>query len=128
MGDRLPIPSVQAPGDQFQKVPEWAKKKTPDDMRVGFEEESADLQLIPEKPKRPITSKPTGKHHVFTHFPKDPNCGVCKLTKTTRATSRTGPAARGDRSHFDAITADHKVLNGAASIRSRGEGSASDCI
>ena len=41
--------------------------------------------------KRPNTSMPTGKHNVFTHVPKDPNCAVCKLTKARRAPCRNRP-------------------------------------
>ena len=36
----------------------------------------------------------SGKHSIYTHFPKDRNCDVCKKTKTTRAPcrKRTGTA------------------------------------
>ena len=30
-----------------------------------------------------IVSQPGGNHNVFTHYLKDPNCGVCKKTRTT---------------------------------------------
>ena len=30
----------------------------------------------------------SGKHGVCTHFPKDPNCGICLKTKMTRASCR----------------------------------------
>ena len=30
----------------------------------------------------------SGKHSVFTHFPKDPNCDICLKTKITRASCR----------------------------------------
>ena len=33
---------------------------------------------------------------VFTRFPKDPNCEICKVTKSTRARSRTKRGARVD--------------------------------
>ena len=53
---------------------------------------------------------------VFTQFPKDPNCEVCKRTKTTRARFRIKPKKRVDgialSSTFeDLITADQKKLN-----------------
>ena len=35
----------------------------------------------------------------WTHVPQDPNCEVCKLTKTSRSPCRNRPAARGDRVH-----------------------------
>ena len=56
-----------------------------------------------------------GKHSVYTHFPKDRNCEICKRTKITRAPcrrqqwrSRAVPRAE---SFGDLITADHKVLS-----------------
>ena len=60
----------------------------------------------------------SGKHSVYTHFPKDPNCDLCLKTKITRATGTVVPRAE----HFgDLITADHKVLNqGSESRNSRG--------
>ena len=30
----------------------------------------------------------SGKHSVYTHFPKDPNCGICLKNKITRASCR----------------------------------------
>ena len=59
------------------------REKTPEDMRVNSEEESADLRGFAEKTKRPNTSKSTGEHNAFTHFPQDPICEVCKLAKAT---------------------------------------------
>ena len=53
-----------------------------------------------------------GKHSVFTHFPKDPNCDVCLKTKTTRASCRKRANAVMPRAeNFDDwIAADHKVV------------------
>ena len=38
----------------------------------------------------PITKRreDLGKHNVYTHFPKDRNCEICKRTKITRAPCR----------------------------------------
>ena len=100
-GDRLHFPDVQAPG---QKVPERhqtfeeglsgeptdshnvvveqpvvePKEKIPDDMRVSSEEESTALPLIAKRSKKSNTSKPIGRHSVFTHVLKDPDCEVVK--------------------------------------------------
>ena len=30
-----------------------------------------------------IASQPRGNHNVYTHYPKDPLCEVCKMTTTT---------------------------------------------
>ena len=54
-----------------------------------------------------------GKHSVYTHFPKDRNCDICKRTKITRAPCRRrngGAVPRADK-FGDLITADHKVLS-----------------
>ena len=37
---------------------------------------------------RPTKKKESRKHSMKTHFPKDPNCEVCKRTKITRAPCR----------------------------------------
>ena len=53
-----------------------------------------------------------GKHSVYTHFPKDRNCEICKRTKITRAPCRrrNGEAVPRAANFGDLITADHKVL------------------
>ena len=54
-----------------------------------------------------------GEHSVFTHFPKDRNCEICKRTKITRAPCRrrNGEAVPRAANFGDLITADHKVLS-----------------
>ena len=54
-----------------------------------------------------------GKHSVFSHFPQDRNCEICKRTKITRAPCRrrNGEAVPGPVNFGDLITADHKVLS-----------------
>ena len=52
-----------------------------------------------------------GKHSVYTHFPKDRNCEICKRTESTRAPCRRcidGAVPRAEN-FGDLITADHKV-------------------
>ena len=54
-----------------------------------------------------------GKHSVYTHFPKDRNCEICKRTKITRTPCRrrnSGAVPRAEK-FGDLITADHKVLS-----------------
>ena len=55
----------------------------------------------------------SGKHNVYTHFPKNPNCDTCLKTKITRASCRRRAGTVVPRAeHFgDLITADHKVLS-----------------
>ena len=54
-----------------------------------------------------------GKHSVYTHFPKDRNCEICKRTQITRAPCRRGNGEAVPRAENfgDLITADHKVLS-----------------
>ena len=64
-----------------------------------------------------ICSQPRENRTVFTHHPKDPNCEVCKKTKTTRARYRTKPKKRVDgiapsTKFGDLTTADHKKERG----------------
>ena len=53
------------------------------------------------------------KHSVYTHFPRDRNCEICKRTKMTRAPCRrrNGEAVPRAVNFGDLITADHKVLS-----------------
>ena len=53
------------------------------------------------------------KHSVYTHFPKDRNCEICKRTKITRAPCRrrNGEAVPRAVNFGDLITADYKVLS-----------------
>ena len=48
---------------------------------------------------------------MFTHFPKDRNCEVCRGTKITRApcSKRSGISIPRAEKFGDLITADHKV-------------------
>ena len=54
-----------------------------------------------------------GKHSVYTRFPKDRNCEICKRTKITRAPCRRRIGGAVPRAEIfgDFITADHKVLS-----------------
>ena len=66
-----------------------------------------------------------GKHSVYTHFPKDRNCEICKRTKITRAPCRRriGGAVLRAENFVDLITADHKVLSeGCESRKCEGDG------
>ena len=54
-----------------------------------------------------------GKHSVYTHFPKDRNCEICKRTKITRAPCRrrNDEAVPRAEKFGDLKTAEHKVLS-----------------
>ena len=55
----------------------------------------------------------SGKHSVYTHFPKDPNFDICIKTKITRACCRRRTATVVPRADIlgDLIIADHEVLS-----------------
>ena len=55
----------------------------------------------------------SGRHSVYTHFPKDPNCDICLRTKITRAScrKRTGTVVPRAENVGDLVTADRKILS-----------------
>ena len=54
-----------------------------------------------------------GKHSVYTHFPQDPNCEICKRTKITRAPCRrrNGRFEHRAENVGDLITVGHKIVS-----------------
>ena len=48
---------------------------------------SSSSHELPMEPRAKV-ERCSGKHSVFTHFPKDPNCEICIKTKITRASCR----------------------------------------
>ena len=73
-------------------------------------ESSSSSHELPSEPREKVAS---GKHSIFTHFPKDQNCDICLRTKITRAScrKRTGTVVARAGNFGDFITADHKVLS-----------------
>ena len=67
----------------------------------------------------PMRSEDVGKHSVYSHFPKDRICEICKRTKITRAPCRRrkGEAVPRADNFGDLITADHKVLSDTCESR-----------
>ena len=64
----------------------------------------------------------SGKHSIYIHFPKDPNCDICLRTKITMASCRrrAGTVVPRAENVSDLTTADHKVLSeGCASRHNR---------
>ena len=70
------------------------------------------LKKNPMEPRAKVEPG-SGKHRVYTHFPKDPNCDICLKTKNTNASCRrrTGTVVPRAEHFGDLITADHKVLS-----------------
>ena len=55
----------------------------------------------------------SGKHSVYTQFPKDPNCDICSKTKIMRASCRRRAGTVVPRAEIfgDLISMDHKILS-----------------
>ena len=83
------------------------------------ETQSKDVKTLPshshELPMEPRAKvEPgSGKHSVYTHIPKVPNCDICLKTKITRASCRrrAGTVVLRAEHIGDLITADHKFLS-----------------
>ena len=98
------------------EIPEWLQDFTEnlvdDEIPVqggSHVSSSHEVSLEPTTKRR----EDLGKHSVYTHFPKGPNCEICKRTKITRAPCRrrNGEAVPRAKNFGDLITADHKVLS-----------------
>ena len=97
------------------EIPEWLQ-----DFRKNLVDDEIPLQggshasSSHEASLEPTTKRreDLGKHSVYTHFPKDRNCEICKRTKITRApcSRHNGEAVPRAVNFGDLITADHKVL------------------
>ena len=95
-------------------IPEWLQEFRENlvDDRVP-ERRDSHASSSHEPSLEPMRSVDLGKHSVYTHFPKDRNCGICQRTKITRAPCRRridGVVLRAEN-FGDLITADHKVLS-----------------
>ena len=100
----------------YSEIPEWLQE-----FRENFVDDEIPVQgdshasSSHEASLEPIFKRreDLGKHSVYTHFPKDRNCEICKRTKITRAPCRrrNGGAVPRSDNFGDLITADHKVLS-----------------
>ena len=97
------------------EIPEWLQEfrenLVDDEIPVhggSHASSSHEASLEPTFKKR----EDLGKHSVYTHFPKDRNCEICKRTKITRAPCRrrNGEAVPHAENFGDLITGDHKFL------------------
>ena len=98
------------------EIPEWLQE-----LRENLVDDEIPLQggshaCFPHEVSLEPTTKrreDLGKHSVFSHFPKDRNCEICKRTKITRAPCRrrNGEAVPRATNFGDLITPDHKVLS-----------------
>ena len=84
----------------------------------GSQDTSKSPHVLPMEPRGKVEAG-SGKHSVYTQFPKDPNCDICLKTKITRASCRRRAGTVVPRAeHFgDLITADHKILSEGSESR-----------
>ena len=108
--------TVERDDPLYSEIPEWLqefRENLVDDEipvhRDSHASSSHEASLEPIFKRR----EDLGKHSVYTHFPKDRNCEICKRTKITRAPCRrrNGEAVPRAENFGDLITADHKVLS-----------------
>ena len=96
----------------MRDLPEWLEEFTENlDEGVLASRDTTASTSHDSDSERP-TKVVSKKHSIFTHFPKNRNCEVCKRTKITRAPCRkhTGDAAPRAENFGFLITAYHKVL------------------
>ena len=104
----------------YSEIPEWLQEfkeiLVDDEIPVHGDSHASSSHKASLKPifKR---CEDFGKHSVYTHFPKDRNCEICKRTKIRRAPCRrrNGEAVPRAENFRDLITADHKVLSDSES-------------
>ena len=103
-------------GRASSEIPEWLqefRENLVDDEVPEHRDSHASSSHEASLEPKPTRSAELGKHSVYTHFPKDRNCEICKRTKITRAPCRrrNGAAVPRAENFGDLITADHKVLS-----------------
>ena len=96
------------------EIPEWLQefRENVVDDEIPLQSHASSSHEASSEPT-PKRREDLGKHSVYTHFPKDRNCEICKRTKITRAPCRrrNGRAVPRADKFGDLITADHKVLS-----------------
>ena len=108
---------------RFSDIPEWLQEFR--DILVDEVPEHRDSHASTshEPSLEPMSKRSVnlGKHSVYTHFPKDRNSEICKLTKITRAPCRrrNGAAVPSAENFDDLITAVNKVLSENCEFRNK---------
>ena len=101
--------NTEVRGNSSHDLPEWLqefKDNLVDERVPEHRDASCSSHKIPSERAKVVS----GKHSIFTHFPKDRNCDICLKTNITRA--EDAPVFVVPRAeHFgDLVTADDKVL------------------
>ena len=78
----------------------------------GSQDTSKSSHEFPMEPRAKVEPG-SGKHSVYTYFPKDPNCDICLKTKIPKASCRRRAGTVVPRAEIfgDWITAGHKVIS-----------------
>ena len=89
--------SEEVQGNLSHDLPEWLeefKENLVDESVPEHRDASSSSHELPSGPRAKVVS---GKHSIFSHFPKDRNCDICLRTKITRAScrKRTGTVVPG---------------------------------
>ena len=109
-------------GRASSEIPEWLQEfrdnLVDDEIPEHGDSHASSSHEVSLEPK-PTRSADLGKHSVYTHFPIDRNCEICKQTKITRppCRRRVGGAVPRAGNFGDLITADHKVLSEGCASR-----------
>ena len=80
--------SEEVRGDPLRDLPECLeelKENIVDDCVPEHRDASSSSHHLLKEPRAKVVS---GEQSIFTHFPKDRNCGVCLRQKLTRALCR----------------------------------------
>ena len=119
-----------AQSDLLHELPDWLQEfrenlvdeRSSSELRgnpeLGYRDTSSSSHELPMESRAKVEPG-SGKHVVYTHFSKDPNCDICLKTKITRASCRrrAGPVVPKAEKFGDLITADHKFLSKGSESR-----------
>ena len=105
--------SGEVQGNLSHDLPEWLQEFRHGLVDESFPERRDASSSSHELPTELRAKVVSGKHSIFTHFPKDRNCDICLSTKITRAScrKRTGTVVPRAETFGDPTIADHKVLS-----------------
>ena len=77
--------SEEVRGNSSHGLPGWLEEFKDNLVDESFPEHQYSPRSSHELPILPRAKAESGKHSIFTHFPKDRNCDICMRTKITRA-------------------------------------------
>ena len=116
--------SEEVQRDISHELPDWLQEfrenlvdeRSPSEPRspeLGYRDTANSSHELPLGPRAKVEPG-SGKHSVYTHFPKDPNCDICLKTNMTRGSCRRRAGTvvpRAENFGDLMISADNKVLS-----------------